>query len=82
MSIQPPPFSLSPKSNRKDLIFFYFQGVHKGDIDLKWVEESADRLKYRLSVANIGLFKFINISTRKRFEIRSKLTIKTPERCQ
>ena len=34
----------------------------------------------RLLPANIYLFKLNNRNTRKRYEIRSKLTIKTPER--
>ena len=38
------------------------------------------QLKIRLKAANIYLFKVNNRSTRKRFEIYLKLTIKTPER--
>ena len=39
-------------------------------------------LEFMKYPANVYLFKFNNRNTRKRCEIRSKLTIKTPERRQ
>ena len=49
---------------------------------LYYEDLSNNSLHLILNPANIYLFKVNNRSTRKRCEICSKLTIKTPERCQ
>ena len=56
--------------------------VHEDIIAIKGATGTNTTNQFHMDIANIYLFKFNNKNTRKMCEIFSKLTIKTPERCQ
>ena len=74
-------FSIPRGNIRRTLIFWCFQGVQKETSIIKWVK-THPTLSTIKKPAKIYLFKGNNRNTIKKYEICSKLTIKTPERRQ